>query len=51
MHSDVVVQNVVYIIFILLKGFNVVYIFHHSNLTIMSKNLQYLLSSVIIKNL
>jgi hypothetical protein len=49
MYSDVIVQNIVYVIFILLEGFNVVYLFYHSSLTIMLKNLQYLLSSAIIK--
>jgi len=51
MYSDDVVQNIVYVVFVLLKGFNVVHLFYNSDLTIVLKIFQYvtLLSNVKIK--
>jgi hypothetical protein len=51
MYSDVIVQSTVYVIYVLLKGCNVVHLFYHSDLTSMLNELQYvmLLYSVKIK--
>jgi hypothetical protein len=43
MYSDVIVQSTVYVIFVLLKGCNVVHLLYHSDLTVMLNELQYVM--------
>jgi hypothetical protein len=49
MYSDVIVQSIVCVIFVLLKGCNVVYLFCHSDLTVMLNELQYVMRLYSVK--